>query len=152
MFAIGHKALIAGWMWYCRGLRLGLAQSWVLQMVMPIYKAIMTYAPPVAEPGLILHQAFFWLKKPGSDVDRSALIAGLRTLGDIPQLRNLSIATPAATEARDVVDSSFDVLETMLFATLEDQLDYQTHPIHLAFIVSCEHLWERVLVYDGLIK
>jgi Stress responsive A/B Barrel Domain len=111
----------------------------------------MTYAPPVAEPGLILHQAFFWLKNPGCETDRSALIAGLRTLGNIPQVRNLSISVRASTESRDVVDASFDVVETMLFASLEDQRDYQPHPTHLAFIAACEHLWERVVVYDNLI-
>lgn len=111
----------------------------------------MAHALPVAQPGLILHQAFFWLKNPCSETDRTALIAGLRTLGDIPQVRNLSISIPAGTESRDVVDSSFDVVETMLFASLEDQRDYQPHPIHLAFIKACEHLWERVVVYDNLI-
>jgi Stress responsive A/B Barrel Domain len=111
----------------------------------------MTYAPPVAAPGLILHQAFFWLKNPGSETDRAALIAGLRTLGDIPQVRNLSISISARTESRDVVDSSFDVVETMLFNSLEDQRNYQPHPIHLAFIAACGHLWERVVVYDNLI-
>ena len=111
----------------------------------------MTYALPVAESGLILHQAFFWLKTPGSETDRNALIAGLRSLGDIPQVRNLSISVPAGTETRDVVDSSFDVVETMLFASLADQRHYQPHPIHLAFIENCGHLWDRVVVYDNLI-
>ena len=111
----------------------------------------MTYALPVAEPGLILHQAFFWLKNPGSETDRKTLIAGLRTLGGIPQVRNLSISVPAGTETRDVVDSSFDVVETMLFANLADQRDYQPHPIHAAFIESSAHLWDRVVVYDNLI-
>lgn len=111
----------------------------------------MTYALPVAEPGLILHQAFFWLKNPGSEKDRATLIAGLRTLGGIPQVQNLSISIAASTEARDVVDSSFDVVETMLFNSLKDQADYQPHPIHNAFIDACGHLWDRVVVYDNLI-
>ncbi len=111
----------------------------------------MSYALPVADSGLILHQAFFWLKNPTSAIDRAALIAGLRTLGEIPHVRNLSISVPAETEGRDVVDSSFDVVETMLFNSLADQADYQPHPIHLAFIEACGHLWDRVVVYDNLI-
>jgi Stress responsive A/B Barrel Domain len=98
--------------------------------------------------GHLLHQAFFWLKNPGSTENRAALVAGLRTLSAIPQIRALSIGVCAETEGRDVVDSSYDVLETMVFANLEDQATYQTHPVHLAFIAACEHLWERVLVYD----
>ncbi len=121
------------------------------QPLLRLYETTMSNAPPVAEPGLILHQAFFWLNNPGSAADRSALIAGLRTLSAIPQIRRLSIATPADTEPRDVVDASWDVLETMVFATLEDQLTYQTHPLHLAFIAACGHLWARVLVYDGAV-
>ncbi len=100
--------------------------------------------------GHLLHQAFFWLKNPGSADDRAALIAGLQTLSAVPELRALSIGTPAPTEARDVVDGSFDVLETMVFASLEDQKTYQDHPVHQAFIAACSHLWDRVLVYDAL--
>lgn len=99
---------------------------------------------------LLQHQAFFWLKNSGNENDRAALIAGLRTLSAIPQIRHLTIGVPAATEARDVVDSSFDVLETMLFSSLEDQKIYQDHPVHQAFIAACSHLWERVLVYDAV--
>ncbi len=100
--------------------------------------------------GHLLHQAFFWLKNPGSAEDRAALIAGLKTLSDIPEIHALSIGIPASTESRDVVDASFDVLETMVFISLEDQKTYQDHPIHQAFIAACGHLWERVVVYDAL--
>ncbi len=79
---------------------------------------------------------------------RDALIAGLRTLAAIPQVKSLRITLPAATQARDVVDATYAVCETMLFASLADQAIYQTHPIHLAFIERCGHLWERVVVYD----
>jgi hypothetical protein len=104
----------------------------------------------IHETGTILHQAYFWLKNPGSEDDRAALVAGLRTLAAIPQIRALSIGIPAATEAREVVDASFAVLETMVFDSLEDQRTYQTHPVHLAFIAACGHLWERVVVYDSV--
>jgi hypothetical protein len=100
--------------------------------------------------GHLLHQAFFWLKNPESSEDRAILIAGLRTLSAIPQIRALSIGVRADTEARDVVDASYDVLETMVFANMEDQASYQTHPVHQAFIAACGHLWERVLVYDAV--
>lgn len=98
----------------------------------------------------LIHQVFFWLKRPGSAEDRAALIAGLRTLAGIPVVRSLDIGVPASTEQRGVVDGSFDVSETMVFDSVADEKIYQDHPIHLAFVARCEHLWERVQVYDVL--
>jgi hypothetical protein len=94
----------------------------------------------------VIHQAFFWLHNAS---DREALIAGLRALAEIPQVRSLRIAVPAATASRDVVDASFAVCETMEFASLADQAAYQEHPVHRAFVEGCGHLWSRVVVYDS---
>ncbi len=99
---------------------------------------------------MLRHQAYFWLKRAGSEADRAQLIAGLRTLGEIDLIRELHISLPAATEQRDVVDNSFDVLESMLFNTMADQKAYQDHPIHQKFIAACGHLWDRVVVYDAV--
>ncbi|MCI4591677.1 Dabb family protein [Sphingobium sp. BYY-5] len=104
-------------------------------------------ATPATEAKLV-HHVFFWLKNPGSKVDRDQLIAGLATLKDIPVIRSLQIGVPASTEKRDVIDASYDVTELMYFDNLADQKAYQDHPIHLAFVKSCEHLWQKVLVYD----
>ncbi len=96
------------------------------------------------------HQAFFWLKNAESQTDRETLIGGLKTLHGIDLIRELHIGVPASTEARDVVDNSFDVLEYMVFDSLEDQAAYQAHPIHQKFISDCGHLWARVVVYDAI--
>ena len=96
----------------------------------------------------LVHHVFFWLKRPGSQEDRDRLIAGLRTLRGIPVIRNLEIGIPASTEARDVVDASYDVSELMFFDSVEDQKSYQDHPLHLAFVKACEPLWAKVVVYD----
>lgn len=96
----------------------------------------------------LIHHVFFWLHNPGSDTDRARLIEGLKTLRAIPQIKSLHIGTPAATEARDVVDHSWDVSEIMAFDNLEDQAAYQVHPIHLDFIRDCGPLMARVVVYD----
>ena len=100
------------------------------------------------ESGNIVHHVFFWLQNAGSQEDRDALIAGLRTLRAIPVIRRLEIGLPAPTEQRDVVDSSFDVSELMVFDSVADQKAYQDHPIHLKFVDDCQHLWSRVTVYD----
>lgn len=96
----------------------------------------------------IVHHVFFWLKRPGSAEDRDQLIAGLRGLKKIEVIRNLQIGVPASTEKRDVVDSSFDVSELMLFDSVADQKVYQDHPIHQDFVAKCSHLWSKVIVYD----
>ena len=103
-------------------------------------------AAPVA--GKIVHHVFFWLKTPDSAADRDALIAGLRELAKIDVIRDLQIGVPASTEQRDVVDSSFQVSELMVFDNVVDQKTYQDHPLHKAFVAKCEHLWRKVTVYD----
>lgn len=103
------------------------------------------------QPGQLLHQAFFTLKNPQSADDRAALIDGLHTLAGIPQIRLLHIGSRAATEARDVVDTGWDVLELMVFDSVADQVIYQTHPLHLAFIARCADLWAGVRVCDAVI-
>ena len=96
----------------------------------------------------IRHMALFWLHNPDSVADRTSLAEGLETLRGIEQVRELHIGMPAPTEARDVVDHSYHLSESMTFDSVADQAIYQTHPIHQAFIARCGHLWERVLVYD----
>ena len=106
----------------------------------------MTTASP--DTGKIVHHVFFWLKTPGSSEDREQLIAGLRALKKISVIRSLQIGVPASTEQRDVVDSSFDVSELMIFDSVADQKLYQDHPLHHEFIAKCGHLWGKVIVYD----
>ena len=105
-------------------------------------------AKPGATQARLVHHVFFWLKRPGNQADRDQLIAGLRTLTAIPVIRDLQVGVPASTEKRDVVDNSFDVSELMVFDNAADQKVYQDHSIHQAFVKNCEHLWQRVLVYD----
>lgn len=98
----------------------------------------------------LIHAVFFWLKRPDSEDDRVALIAGLKTLQQIPAVNSLQIGLPASTESRDVVDNSFQVSELMFFDDLEAQSTYQAHPIHLEFVENYSHLWERVVVHDSI--
>lgn len=109
-----------------------------------------TAAAAAPQQRYLRHQVFFWLKNPDSAEDRDRLIAGLETLRAIDEVRELRIGVPADTEARDVVDHSFAVSEMMLFDNKEAQLAYQVHPVHRAFVAACEHLWDRVVVYDSM--
>ncbi|UTF58739.1 Dabb family protein [Gilvimarinus sp. DA14] len=96
------------------------------------------------------HNVYFWLKNPDSSEDRDALIAGLKTLGEIPSVKAISIGVPASTEKREVVDNSFQVSELLMFDDVEGQNAYQVHSIHKKFVEDCGHLWERVVVYDSI--
>lgn len=98
----------------------------------------------------VVHMVYFWLKNPDSVADRDALIAGLKTLKQVPQVKSLHVGVPANTEKRDVVDNSFSVFELMFFDDLAGQSTYQQHPIHLAFVQNCSHLWDKVVVHDSL--
>lgn len=112
--------------------------------------AAVSAGPASAAPaaGKIVHHVFFWLKNPDSTADRDALIAGLRKLAAVDVVRSLQIGVPASTEQRDVVDSSFQVSELMVFDNVVDQKTYQDHPVHKDFVAKCSHLWAKVIVYD----
>lgn len=98
----------------------------------------------------MIHSVYFWLSDAGNPSHRQELITGLEELRAIQQVRSLTIGTPAPTEARDVVDASFDVFEQMVFDSIEDQKAYQDHPLHHRFVERCGHLWSRVVVYDSV--
>lgn len=105
-------------------------------------------ATPKAPLPPIVHHVFFWLKTPDSKADRDALIAGLRTLSGIDTVRGIHIGVPADTAQRGVIDTSYSVSEILLFDDVAGQDAYQVHPIHKKFVADCEHLWQRVVVYD----
>jgi hypothetical protein len=95
---------------------------------------------------------FFWLNNPDSESDKQQLIEGLNALGSIDEVKVLLVGTPASTIKREVVDNSFDVSELMIFESVEAQDAYQVHPIHTEFVENYSHLWERVVVYDLVVK
>jgi hypothetical protein len=96
----------------------------------------------------IVHHVFFWLKNPNSKEDLSSLLAGLGTLAGIESVRGIHVGVPADTEQRGVVDASYSASEILLFDDVAGQNAYQVHPIHKKFVADCEHLWQRVVVYD----
>jgi hypothetical protein len=96
-----------------------------------------------------IHHVYFWLKNPNDAADKAALLAGLEKLSTVETIHQYFIGAPAPTD-RPVIDSSYSVSWLLIFATAEDEAIYQTHPLHLEFIDSCKHLWERVVVYDSI--
>lgn len=96
-----------------------------------------------------VHTVFFWLKNPDSAADKAQLQAGLHALSKIDAIKTAYIGQPASTN-RGVIDTTYSLSLTFIFDNKADQDTYQTHPTHLAFVATCEHLWERVVVYDAV--
>ena len=109
-----------------------------------------SFVPAADSKYPLIHHVFFWLKNPDSKEDLEKLIAGVKTLAGIETVRELRVGAVAKTEKRDVVDQSWAVSEHIRFSDLAGQATYQTHPIHLAFVKNCSHLWEKVIVYDAM--
>lgn len=120
----------------------GVAAPGALSASLPASKASF---PPV------VHHVFFWLKNPDSKEDLARLLAGLRTLAGIDAVRGIHIGVPADTEQRGVVDGSYSASELLFFDDVAGQNAYQVHPIHKQFVADCEHLWQRVVVYDATV-
>ncbi|WP_291789006.1 Dabb family protein [Cecembia sp.] len=96
----------------------------------------------------MIHQVFFWLN---DGVDVKDFIKEASQLGKCKTVDKFYIGTPAPTEARDVVDNSYQVACTLFFDSIEDQNAYQVDPLHLKFIEKNSNKWSAVKVYDFVI-
>lgn len=106
-------------------------------------------ASEVPMKNVFVHHVFFWLKEPKNPEARTQFEKGLQALVTVPQIQSFHIGTPVESP-REVVDDSFTYSYMAFFKSKEDQTTYQTHPIHLKFIEDCQHLWEKVIVYDAM--
>jgi plasmid stabilization system protein ParE len=108
-----------------------------------------TMASEIPMKNIFVHHVFFWLKDPKNPEARKQFEKGLNELITVPQIQSSHIGTPVESP-REVVDDSFTYSYMAFFTNKEDQNIYQTHPIHLKFIEDCQHLWEKVVVYDAM--
>lgn len=106
-------------------------------------------ASEVTIKNTFVHHVFFWLKEPNNSEACKQFEQGLQSLIKVPQIQTSHIARPVES-SRDVVDDSFTYSYMVFFKNKEDQEIYQTHPIHLKFIEDCQHLWNKVVVYDAM--
>ena len=86
-------------------------------------------APDVGRPGYVHHVVLVWLKRPGDQADRQALIEASHRLRAIPGVVEVT-AGPPVPGAREVVDDSFDLAVTLVFTGPEALRAYQAHPLH----------------------
>ncbi|WP_075349539.1 Dabb family protein [Algoriphagus marinus] len=106
---------------------------------------ISTIANDMAKQKMI-HQVYFWLHDKNNT--QEFLTEAVPMLGRCKNVGKFISGVPAATEDRDVVDHSFQVSCTIFFDSLEDQLAYQSDPLHLEFIEKYSSMWSTVKVYD----
>jgi Stress responsive A/B Barrel Domain len=98
---------------------------------------------------MFAHIVYFYPRASAQPNDAQELLAGLKTLAQIPGLTLFETGLPAQTP-REVVDNSYLVALITAFSDVEAHDVYQDHPIHLAFIEKCHHLWSKVTVFDSL--
>ncbi|MEI2270592.1 Dabb family protein [Sphingobacterium sp. ML3W] len=102
-------------------------------------------------PNTIVHVVNFWLKDDVSEKDKKNFVGFFEELRKIDVIKTLSYGVPAPTNARDVVDNSFDYTLIVTFKDLKDITIYETHPIHLKAIEKYKHFWTKVMVKDTTI-
>lgn len=95
------------------------------------------------------HVVYFWFKDPDSAADRATFEASLTKFLENSQYAKTKFIGKPPKAIRDVVDDSFTYSLILSFESAEDQAAYQTEPPHLVFIEECEHMWEKVIVYDS---
>ncbi len=100
----------------------------------------------------MIHTVYFWFKDEVPQERKVAFEKDLAELGKVPSIQSYYYGPPAPTENRDVVDSSYDMAINVHFASVEDEAAYQIDPIHLKFVEECKDLWDKVVVYDNIVR
>lgn len=105
-------------------------------------------------PLSFVHHVFFWLKNPKNKKDHDKLLAGLKSLGKIEQIKMSHIGLPSVNNFdKPVTDASYSFSVLLIFNSKSDEEQYLVHPLHKKFIDDHKNLWSKVVVYDSsLIK
>jgi hypothetical protein len=98
---------------------------------------------------MLVHTVYFWLKPELTAAQRADFRRGVESLGGIKAVDKIYVGTPANTERRPIIDSSYSVALTVLCKDVKAHDAYQVDPIHLAFINSFKTFWNRVQIYDA---
>lgn len=95
-----------------------------------------------------VHVVNFYLKPGLSAEDVKKFENGVSSLGKIESLLVFNVGKPASTD-RPVIDKSYSYCLLTVFNDRAGHDLYQEAPIHLEFIKNCEHLWEKVVIFDS---
>ncbi|MES2521041.1 MAG: Dabb family protein [Bacteroidota bacterium] len=101
-------------------------------------------------PLSFVHHVFFWLKDPKNKQDHDKLLAGLRGLGKIKEIKMAHIGSPSINDFdKPVTDASYSFSVLLIFANKTDEEKYLVNPLHKKFIDDHKNLWSKVVVYDS---
>jgi len=119
--------------------------------VMTTFASSEAEASNVADaPISFVHHVFFWLKDPKNKQDHDKLLAGLRGLGKIKEIKMAHIGSPSINEFdKSVTDASYSFSVLLIFANKVDEEKYLVNPLHKKFIEDHKNLWSKVVVYDS---
>ena len=97
----------------------------------------------------LMHTVVFWLKPdiPGTIPAEMAEFYNERITG-VVGVESVFVGRPAGSE-REVVDSSYQLLSSVLFKDAAAQAAWQVDPVHDAFRDRFGPHFERVVVYDN---
>ncbi|MEO6130780.1 MAG: Dabb family protein [Saprospiraceae bacterium] len=99
--------------------------------------------------GDFYHVVYFWLKNPSSTEDRKKFENSLTNLLNVSKhLMTKHLGIPASTD-RPVIDHSYTYSLVLSFRDKAEHDAYQIEDAHKVFISECEHLWQKVVVYDS---
>ncbi|MEN8661215.1 MAG: Dabb family protein [Lentimonas sp.] len=97
---------------------------------------------------MLVHTVLFWLKKELTEDQINGFTQALETMKGIQHADAVYVGTPAATEKRPVIDTSYDYCLTVVLEDVAAHDAYQIDPIHTEFLKN-KDLWEQVKIYDA---
>lgn len=98
---------------------------------------------------MFVHHVFFWLRQDLSKEDIALFESGVQSLLTIESVHFGDVGKPAATD-RPIIERSYSYSLLTVFKSKEDHDAYQPpNEVHQKFVDECQHLWERVLIYDS---
>lgn len=98
---------------------------------------------------MLVHTVYFWLKPELTAQQRADFRRGVESLSAIKAVDKIYVGTPAATEKRPIIDSSYSVALTVVCQDVAAHDAYQVDPIHLAFVNTFKTFWFKVQIYDA---
>jgi len=95
------------------------------------------------------HHVFYWMKNEGNEEDKAKLLAGLKKLCTIQQIKFSHIGKPNEFKA-DVVEKSYAFSLLMIFDSLEAFDLYHKDPKHQEFVSTCKDLWGKKMGFGAV--
>jgi len=98
--------------------------------------------------GCVTHIVLCWLKEPGNAAHRQKIIETSRSLRKIQGVIDVRAGEAVASD-RPIVDDSFDVGMTFIFAGTDAMNAYLEHPLHKEALQKVlQPLVRKIVVYD----